>query len=209
MKQKSTASADERTLDDLINGDDSQRPTGDKLDRAKAMVRECRDLELEIADLQETIKLKSQRVESMKNRELVDLFDEVGVTNIGLEAEGNVPPYEIEIQPYYHANIKVEDNPDAPKAFAYLRKVGEADMIKTTYTVSFGMGESKKQKAFETMLRKAAVAYDSKFGVPWNTLTAWLKRQVEVEKKTPPLQLLGATVGRRANVKKSRKKGSN
>lgn len=205
-RTKPVSAATQKLLDDM-NNDDTQRPTEDKLDKAKKLVRECRDLETANAEYAEKMKSNSERINVLKTKELVDMFDEVGINHLGLDAEGNMPPYEIEIKPYYHANIKIEDNPDAPKAFAYLRKQGEGDMIKTTYTVAFGMGEAKKQKAFESLLKKAKVEYDAKFGVPWNTLTAWLKRQVEVEKKTPPLQLLGATVGRRADVKKSKKKG--
>lgn len=204
MSKTKPISAATQSLLDAMSEDAGVVPE-DKLERAKKLVRECRDLELANGEMSERIAENMKRITELKTRELVDMFDEVGIDHLGLAPEGNIPAYEIEIRPYYHANIKVDDNPDAEKAFAYLRKRGEGDMIKTTYTIAFGMGESKKQKLFESMLKKAKVEYSAKFGVPWNTLTAWLRQQVEVEKKTPPLDLLGATVGRRADVKKSRK----
>ncbi len=201
---KKPVSEKTRSLLDAMNDDKSQSAPEDKLDRVRDKVRECRDLELENERMAATMKENSDKINRMKQQELVDLFDEVGVTSIGLEPEGNLPAYEIEVRPYYHANINMTE-PSAPKALEYLRKRGDGDMIKSTYTVSFGMGEEKRQKSFEDLLKKNKIDYDSKFGVPWNTLTAWLRRMVEVEKKTPPLALLGATVGRRADVKKPKK----
>ena len=54
-------------------------------------------------------------------------------------------------------------------------------------------------------MKKEKIEYSNKFGVPWNTLTAFVKEQIEEKKVTPPLELLGATVGRVVQVVKQKK----
>lgn len=81
-------------------------------------------------------------------------------------------------------------------------------MIKGTYTIQFGMGMEKQRKAFETLLKKNKIEFSYKFGVPWNTLTAFIKEQIEDYHREPPLKLLGATVGRMAFLVKTRKQPS-
>jgi hypothetical protein len=71
--------------------------------------------------------------------------------------------------------------------------------------VSFGAGSSKAQKLLAAFLKKNKMSYTSDYGVPWNTLTAWLKDMIENHHKTPTLDLLGATVGRVASVVKQKK----
>ena len=36
----------------------------------------------------------------------------------------------------------------------------------------------------------------------WGTLTSWVKEQIEAGKPTPPLDVIGATVGQHVKIKK-------
>jgi transposase-like protein len=174
----------------------------DKLDRLREKLKELRDIEMQRASLDERNAQLGQRVFEIKTKELVDLFDAAKVDNVGIPEEGNLPAYNMEIGWIYKANIGTPDDPkvdDYGAAITYIRKT-EPDMIKTTYTVAFGLREDKRRKAFEALLKKNKFEYSSSFGVPWNTLTAWVKEQIEVHKKSPPLKLLGATVERTAKL---------
>lgn len=187
--------------------DAAQRePPKDKITKVKETIAKLRDYEFENQSLQERIAANSEKIKEIKEDTLVSMFDEVGITNMGIEADGNLPPYDIEIKPYYHANVP-EANQE--KAFAWLEKNKHGDMIKGTYTVSFGRGEEKQRKSFQSYLEKSGFDYSYKFGVPWNTLTAFVREQIETYKREPPLKLLGATVGRVAALKKQKaeKKG--
>jgi hypothetical protein len=175
--------------------------SADKLDKLRAAVKELRDLETARAELTERLSENGKLVFEMKTKTLVDLFDEAKVDNIGIPAEGNLPAYNVEIGTIVKANI---GSPAEPKVDDYMAAINyikkhEPDMVKTTYTVSFGLGEDKKRKAFESLLKKNKVEFSSSFGVPWNTLTSWVKGQLEA-KKSPPLKLLGATVERTAQL---------
>jgi hypothetical protein len=62
--------------------------------------------------------------------------------------------------------------------------------------------EARRDEAFAWLdkNRKLEVSYSSKLSVPWNTLTAFVKEQVE-KGAVLPLDILGATVGRVVKLK--------
>lgn len=186
----------------LMREDAAKPPSEDKLDELRNAVRELRVLEAQRDSIAQDLADKGKKIFEMKTKTLVDLFDEAKVDNVGIPAEGNFPAYNIEVGTHYKANIGTPSEPkvdDYMKAIDYIKK-HEPDMIKTTYKVEFGLGEEKKRKAFESLLKKNKIEYSSSFGVPWNTLTSWVKEQIEVLKKSPPLKLLGATVERSAQL---------
>lgn len=181
---------DEMTLD--------AAPKGDKLDQLKAGVARLRDLEFEKAALEERIGALGKDIQQMKEKTLVDLFDEAGSNIHGVPAEGNMPAFECKLDDYYHANIPAENK---GAAFDYLRKIKQDDLIKTEFKIAFGLRESKQADRFRRSLEKADIAFSETSGVPWNTLTSWFK----VEHKKKPLtvkamELLGARVGRVVKV---------
>lgn len=180
------------------------KPSEDKLDKVRAEISKLRSLEFEATSLRERQSEIAESVQQITWRTLVDLFDDAGINKLGIDADGNLPPYEVELGEHYKASIP-EEKADA--AFAHLTKTGHADLIKTTFTIAFGLKESKAAERFARSLDKAGVPYSAKRGVPWNTLTAWFR--VEHKKKPLPakvMELLGATVGRVAKVVKQKEK---
>ena len=178
------------------------KPSEDKLDQARIVLAQLRDLELEQVELEERLKTIAETVKLTKEKTIVDMFDEAGINRLGLPADGNLPPYEIEIADFYKANIPAETKDEA---FDYLRKVGSEDLIKSTFTIEFGLREAKQTERFQRSLDKAGIDYSLKQGVPWNTLTAWFKTE---HKKKPltvkAMALLGAVTGRVAKVVKQK-----
>lgn len=186
----------------LMREDAAKPPTEDKLDKIRAKISKLRDLEVEVEQLEEKRKEKNKEIYEIKANDLVALFDQAKVDNVGIPESGNLPAYNMEVGWIYKANIGTPDDPkvdDYGKAIAYIKK-HEPDMLKTSYVIEFGLGEDEKRKKFEKLLEKNKIQYSSSFGVPWNTLTAWVKEQIEVHKKSPPLKLLGATVERVAKL---------
>jgi len=175
-------------------------PAEDKLERARDMVRQLRDLEMEAEALETRLTETKAAALEMKEKTIPDFFDEAGVPKLGVAGDGNLPPFEIEIKDRFHANIPEENAEDA---YAYLTKTKNDDLIKTTFTVAFGLKEGKAAERFARSLEKAGIEYSAKRGVPWNTLTAWFK--TEHRRKPLPakvMALLGASVGRVAKVVK-------
>lgn len=180
---------------------------GDKLDQLRNAARTMRDLDMEIDSLEELIVDKKAQLNEMKFKQLPDLFDEAGVRAVTIEAEGNMPAYEAKASPYYHANIK-NDWPDEQKiaAFNWLENEGHGDLIKTVLKIELGRGDREKAKLVEDALVSMKIDYDRDLTVPWNTLTSFVREQVEEQHTTPPLELLGATVGRVVKLKAAKAK---
>jgi hypothetical protein len=134
-------------------------------------------------------------------------MSKVGQDRIGLEAHG----VDLVKEAYYHANIAA-DWPEEKRqiAFDWLVSSGNEDLIKTTFTMQFPRKMFdvavwlKKQvaklkfpgKGKEIEMPEAVVT----LGVPWNTLTAFVKEQIEKGAELP-LETLGATVGWIVKVK--------
>lgn len=184
----------------LMAEDAAKPPSADKLDALRAAVRELRDVELQRKALDERQSELGKKVYELKTKTLIDLFDRAKVDTIGVPEEGNLPRYDLEVGWHYHANLS--NSSDMEEAIKWLR-AKEPDLLKTTFEVSFGLKDGKKMIEFEKYIKKMKYEYSSSFGVPWNTLTAWVKGQY-ASKKTVPLKLLGATVERTAKLVKPR-----
>lgn len=203
-KRAKPVSAATRAMLDAMEEDASRPVAEDKLAAIRRRVAELREAELEAARLKESLTAQNILINDLLWSKLPQIMDEAGVPNIGIAADGNKPPYEVRVDDHYKANIPEEH---APAAFAYLEKTKHDDLIKTTYTVSFGLREGGAARKFETALFKMGVPFSKKQGVPWNTLTAWFK----VEQRKKPLsaktmEILGASVGRVASVVKLKEK---
>jgi hypothetical protein len=179
----------------LMREDAAKPPPKDRLEALRLKIAELRALELERETISERLAENGKKLFEMKTKTIVELFDRAKVDNVGIPEDGNLPAYNVEVGWVYSAKLSTLTPEEFAKAVAYIKK-HEPDMLKTTYTINFGMGEDKRRKAFEALLKKNKFDYSSSFGVPPNTLTAWVKEQIEVHKKSPPLKLLGATAER-------------
>ncbi len=200
-KPRPVSAATRALLDEMR---DDAKPSDDKLTAARTELAKLRDYENEVVELEARVKAAKAAAYEIKNKTLVDMLDEIGLNGLSLAAEGNLPAFEVTLDDYYKANIPEEHRSEA---FDYLRKTGHADLVKTTFTVAFGLKESKAAERFQRSLEKADIQYSATHGVPWNTLTAWFKSE---HKKKPltvkAMGLLGATVGRVVNVVKQKDK---
>lgn len=177
-------------------------PTADALERVRDHVRRARDTAMEIADKTAALNELKQRQYELLSKKLPDMFRELGISSLGLEAEGNNPAYSAVAAPYYRANISADwDDERRAKAFKWLRDNDLGDLIKAEYSVEFGMKTEKQQRALVAALKKLGLDYHVGESVPWNTLTAVVRDMVEREQKMPPLETLGATVGTVVTVK--------
>jgi hypothetical protein len=194
----------DESLEAMITEDSKREISQDKLEFVRDQVRYMRDLTRRIKDVEELGKELRGQYRELELQVLPDLFMQTGVTNIGLAAEGNEPPYEAKIQDYYHANIKVdwpEDKRDA--ALSWLKKNKLKDIIKTVITIEIGLGESKLTAQVMAVLDELKADYTAQQTVPWNTLTAAIRemyREGRILSDTT-LNLLGAYVGKVVRLK--------
>lgn len=179
----------------------------DKLELVREQLRRSRDTELEMSDLATRLKVKSEEQNKRVFEELPALFQEIGIDRLGIEADGNLPAYDAALSPYYKASISGEWPPERQDAaFDWLEKEGHGDLVKNMFVVQLGRGDEKKALRLRALLEKAGFEFENKRAVPWNTLTSFVKEQVEKHNTTPPLDLLGATVGKIVKLKPRKEK---
>lgn len=192
-------------------------PSQDKLDRLTEKMREARDLKAEIVELEERVKSRKKVFNDITQRDLPDMMNETSQGFLRLEAEGNHPAFTFNLLPFYKANISNEED-NAPLAYQWLDDHGEGDIIKRTVTASLGRDSEALQQKLLEFLNENGVDADVKFGVPWNTLTAWLKERhaqylrqcmspdVDPDDviEIPDLDLFGATIGQIVAIKEAK-----
>lgn len=169
--------------------------------RARRLVREQRDLELEIQDAEESLAAKKAQLNTMKHETLVTALQEAGLTEMSLAAEGNAPPLTARLKPYYKAAISAsweDERKDA--AFAALEGDGAGDLIRRVFSVSLGPRDGELAQRVRAALDTLGVEYEEMKSVPWASLTAYVREQTE-KGRVLPLDVLGATVGHVVDVK--------
>jgi hypothetical protein len=172
------------------------QPSEASLEKIRARLREARSIEKQISSMSEDVDGLKKDLNSLRHETLPDMFIEVGIDNLGIPAEGNLPGYDFKLSPYYRANIGADWPSDRrQQAFDYLEKRGDGDLIKTTITVLLPRDQRKMSKKIEVFLRKLKVNYSVDLSVPWSTLTAYVKEQIEKNDAVLPLETLGAQVG--------------
>ena len=157
---------------------------------------QLRDAEREKADIEERLRETNQKIQELQFKKLPDLMHEAGIDRLGLPAHGNLPACDAKLQPFYRANIAADWPPEKrQEAFNWLEDHGHGDLLKVSVTVQFGRGDLDKARELEGKLAAMGMQPSIGMSVPWTTLTAWLKEQVEKYHSTPPLETIGGTVG--------------
>lgn len=184
--------------------------------RIRTKAGELLQVESELRDLEEKQKQLSQRRNELRHKELPDLLSEFGLDSLGLPQAGEYGA-DLVSTPYYHANIAAEWDPEQRQAaFEYLDSIEAGDLVKNIVTLSFSREESELAAAYLEILRgtELRTMLEAKLGrrinwmpepvvdrtVPWNTLTAFVKEQIE-SGASLDLEKLGATVGSVAKIK--------
>lgn len=194
-----------------MEADADRGPTEDVAKRAVAEAKKFAEKSKRRDELEEELKKLVAELNEIKHKKLPDLLAEAGTDRLG------IPEMELDAvaKDYYHANIAADWTDERREAaFAFLEREKAGDLIKVVVSVSFGRREWARALAFAERVRKAGFEPRIDKGVPWATLTAyvreqwpkWQQRWTRGDKRLPPvdkvLDLLGATVGRIVELKK-------
>lgn len=175
----------------------------DKLDIVRNAAAAMLAQQLEVRDLEERLEAAKRRFDYMQFEQLPDMMDSVGLDRIGLPATDNRPAADLVLKPYYRASIPVAWSPERQaEAFAALTELGHDHLIKTVIHISLLRGEHELVAKILTLLREHFnIHADVRESVHAATLTAWLRTQFEAHKPLPPLDVIGAVVGRIAQIR--------
>lgn len=158
---------------------------------------QARELELEIIELEQRLKDKKSELRDLTHFDLPDLMDQAQTDHIGLPRDGNRPAIDLKLTTSYYANIAAawpEEKRQA--AFNSLTDMGAGDLIKTEITVQIPRQEHARVSSIIEALVQFGFNPNVKQAVHHQTLTAWLKEQLQRGRPIPPLNVIGAEVAR-------------
>lgn len=177
-------------------------PPKDALEEAQRLGAEVNYLDARLALWAEKAAELQGRRALILGRELPDLMDSKKIEAFTVDG---VP---FKVDNYYKASIP-SDNPDP--GHDWLEEHGHGDLIKNTIVVTLPKDSEEMAKEIEDYVRQRyqQAVIERKRQVPWASLTSWLKElweSTDPEKVLPPLEIMGATVGRIVKVGKPKKK---
>src|SRR5262245_3967429 len=170
----------------------------------EAAVRDLREKERAIEDLEEQLKVMRAQVLTIRTRTLPELFHVAHVDKIGLPAEGNRPAVDAKLRKEYKAAIPASwPETKRQEAFATLDELEMGDLQKITFTIIFEAGNRQKAESFSARLEKAGYEYSVTRAVHHATLSAALKERCEAGNVPSLLQLeaIGGFIGSSVDLK--------
>jgi hypothetical protein len=174
-------------------------PPSSDLKKLQAKVAELRDTENEMETLTERLKTLAKKAFNISSVELPELMLEVGISSIGLPADGNLPAYDAKMASFYKANIAAGWEPERRNAgFKYLEKLKAGDLIKTEIVIMLPRDKRAEAKKLLKSLKKYSPEVSE--AVHSGTLSAWLKERLK-DGKAVDLDLIGGEVGTRVQLK--------
>ena len=174
---------------------DSQMPSDKGLGKISTLAERYTDLDEEIKDTETRLKVLKEQAREIAEKQLPDAMAEVGVAKFTL-TDGS----EVTVKPYYSAKISDEKREEC---FGWLEDNGHEALIKDEVVLTFNRGEHEKAEEFKAKLQEQGMDYSGKMGVHPQTLTAFVKEQVESGAEFP-LELFNVYIGQIAKIKRSK-----
>jgi len=159
--------------------------------RLSSLIRQSVDLDKQVKDAEKYLKDLQYKKRTVDEEDIPSLMEELGVES--LTVDGN----KVSVEKFVSARIPEDKKAEA---FAFLRSIGEADIIKNEVVVQFGMGQDNVAGAVLDDLSKQGLNPNQKTHIHPMTLRTWVKNRIE-EGKEVNYDTFGVYVGNRAKIK--------
>jgi hypothetical protein len=157
-----------------------------------SLARRAKQLSREVEDAETVLKGLKDQYRKLTEETLPEALAETGMTSFRMEDGSSIT-----IKPYYSASISEARRAEA---FQWLRDRGFDDIIKNTVSVRFGRGEAPLCERLITLLSENGFRSEEAEKVEPSTLKAWVRERVERGEEFP-MELFGAYIGKRAEIK--------
>lgn len=180
-------------MDEAVEADKFDTVSTEGASRLSNLIRESMDLGSKIADAEQYLKDLKYKKRKVNEEDIPALMQEMGMDSVTVD--GN----KVALRQFVHARI-TEDKRD--EAFAWIRSVGEGDIIKNDVTISFSSGQDNLAGAVVDDLRNQGLDPAQKTHVHPQTLKAWVKGRIESGKEID-FDTFGVFVGTEATIKRN------
>lgn len=175
MNQENSLDGNVMDVSDMILEDVGEQekkvPRSEKLAQLTDLVDKRFRLEMEISRAASALHDLEEKFKEVDSMQIPDLFDELGIRKLSL-ANGRT----VEVKLKYAASI-TEAN--STEAFGWLEKNGHDSLIKHKVTVDIRKGENEEYAKLIETLNVQGVSYTDKNTVHPQTLSAFVKEQIE------------------------------
>lgn len=162
----------------------------DGASRLSNLIRHAIQVDKDIENAEQHLKDLKFKKKKITTEDIPALMEEMGMD--GIEVDG----HKVKVQPFVHARIS-DDRKD--EAFAFLRSIGEADIIKNDVVVSFSAGQDNMAGAVIDDLRNQGFDPAQKTHIHPSTLKSWVRQRVEAGKDLD-FDTFGVFVGNEAKI---------
>jgi len=184
----------DKMLEDML-ADSQNIPSDQGLSKVSRLAEELIDKDEEVKEAEARLKILKEQSRDLAERQLPEAMAEVGMAKFVL-TDGS----EVTVKPFYSAKIG-EDKRD--ECFNWLQDHGHEALIKDEVSITFNKGEHERAEEFKTQLEQQGIEYNGKMGVHPQTLTAFVREQVESGAEFP-LELFNVYIGQIAKIKRSK-----
>ena len=161
--------------------------------RLSNLIRQSIDLDKQIEEAEQLVKDLKFKKRKVNEEDIPMLMEEMGVDSLTVDG------HKVSVANFVHARIPEDKKAEA---YAYLRSIGEADIIKNDVTVSFSAGQDNMAGAVVDDLRNQGYEPAQKTHIHPSTLKAWVKGRIDAGKDLD-FETFGVYVGTEAKIKRS------
>ena len=167
----------------------------EKISRVTTLSKRQVELEAEYALLETQAKSKKKELDDLSTNQLPAAMQEAGLLNFTLRDGSTVT-----VKKIYRGKVKEDDQPEA---FDWMERHGHAAIINTDAIIRLGKGRRDKAQRIlylfseyikmlnQTGLLECEVTPILEESIAWNTLSAWLKEQIELRQDPDRVKELG------------------
>lgn len=178
-------------IDEAVDAEKFDKVDEGKGSRLSGLIRDSLDIDQKISEAEQYLKDLKFRKRKINEEDIPALMQEMDVDS--LTVGGN----KVALRQFVHARIS-ENNRE--EAFAWLRSVGEGDIIKHDVTVSFNTGQDNLAgSVVEGLRQEYGLNPAQKTHVHPQTLKAWVKNRIESGQDID-FDMFGVFVGTEAKI---------
>ena len=182
-------------INELENDAANIVPSDTGLSKVASLAKQQAELEDEVESIEAHLAETKEALRAIQEGSLPEAMRECGVSKFT-----TVDGYIIDVKPFYSAKIG-EDNQF--QCFQWLRENRHDDIIKNEIKTAFGRGEDGVATKVVHALQELHIPFTQKMSVHPQTLTAFVREQVESGSNFP-LDTFKVFIGQKAKIKRSK-----
>jgi len=180
-------------IDESVEADKFDKIDETKGSRLSSLVKQSLDMDQQIADTEKFLKDLKFKKRKINEEDIPALMQEMDIESVTVD--GN----KVSLRQFVHARIPEERR---ESAYAWLREIGEGDIIKHDVTVSFNAGQDNVAYTVVDQLKEDfGLDPAQKTHVHPQTLRAWVKNRIE-SGEAIDFDMFGVFCGTEAKIKR-------